>query len=90
MPDPEIRILLREAEHLINITKVLNELEWKRRPPPKGLFPWATDRKTERECPPRLAQDWVDALDNVRNPGAAWGELTPLPSFFGPCLESIL
>ena len=74
-------ILLREADSLVEVTRLLDEESWMGKQALKAPSPWvvATKLKDGGGMPKaQLTQNWVDAMnqtDEERN-GAPWHELT--------------
>jgi hypothetical protein len=79
-------IILRKAESLIHVTRLLNDEENPRRI-------WAATARgwDEGSSAPQLAQDWVDALDKAsdRRP-TIWGELATLLPEIRHCVDSLV
>ena len=83
-------ILLREADNLVDVTRLLNEesrtrelKSGKREPESKAPVPWAAATTIStlmgQMSKPQLTQDWVDALGEAGDAGDArttWHKLT--------------
>lgn len=81
-------ILLREAESLIHVTRLLNEEE---ELSSELLRPWtASTSNKDGVSQPQLAQDWVDALDKANDAGSLWRELATLLPGLPYCAMSFL
>lgn len=83
-------IILREAENLVDVTRLLDE-ESRKESTKKGTKKSRKEEpKLEAPVPwvaattkPQLTQDWVDALNKAGNTGTLWRELTEHLPWYG-------
>ena len=87
-------ILLREADSLVDLTRLLSEesgtreqKSGKREPESKAPVPWAAATTIStpfgQKSKPQLTQGWVDALDEAGDARTTWRKLTECLPFFG-------
>ncbi|PCD21884.1 hypothetical protein AU210_015687 [Fusarium oxysporum f. sp. radicis-cucumerinum] len=70
-------ILLREAENVVNITRLLDI--------DGGSTPWDASKST-----PQLTQKWVETMDGISDAGAAWHKLVATVASFWPTVDPFL